>query len=157
MNTVRRILENKGHDIWLIAPDATVFEALRRMADRDVGALLVFEGEKLVGIFSERDYARKIILQGKSSKDTLVREVMVTDYVAVHPETTLHECMEIMNNRRMRHLPVMDGDEVMGVVSIGDVVRYIIYNQAEVIKSLEAQLQPKKQTGPLAAPERLSR
>jgi CBS domain-containing protein len=140
LNTIRHILQVKGNDIWMIEPDATVLEALRRMADKDVGALLVFENGKLVGIFSERDYARKIILHGKTSKETAVRDAMTTDFITLHPDQTIHECMEIMNSRRVRHLPIVEGDEVVGVVSIGDVVRNIIYNQREEIKNLERQV-----------------
>jgi CBS domain-containing protein len=140
LNTIRHILQVKGNDIWMIEPDATVLEALRRMADKDVGALLVFENGKLVGIFSERDYSRKIILQGKTSKETAVRDAMTTDFITLHPDQTIHECMEIMNNRRVRHLPIVENDEVIGVVSIGDVVRNIIYNQREEIKNLERQV-----------------
>jgi CBS domain-containing protein len=140
LNTIRHILQVKGNDIWMIEPDATVLEALRRMADKDVGALLVFENGKLVGIFSERDYARKIILHGKTSKETAVRDAMTTDFITLHPDQTIHECMEIMNSRRVRHLPIVENDEVIGVVSIGDVVRNIIYNQREEIKNLERQV-----------------
>jgi CBS domain-containing protein len=139
-STVRHILETKGNDIWTIGPDETVFEALRLMAEKGVGALLVTQGEQLVGIFSERDYARKVILQGKTSRDTLVREIMSEKVITIHPSQTVHECMELMTNKRIRHLPVTVDDKILGVVSIGDVIRVIMYEQREKIKNLESKL-----------------
>ncbi|BAJ64582.1 CBS domain-containing protein [Anaerolinea thermophila] len=136
IQTVRHILEVKGSDVWSIGPDATVFDALRMMADKDVGALVVMENDKVVGIISERDYARKIILHGKSSKETLVREIMSTNLYTVHPDQTVEEAMEIMTNKRVRHLPVMEGETLLGMISIGDVVKNIIYRQREIIKSM---------------------
>ncbi|WP_298004725.1 MULTISPECIES: CBS domain-containing protein [Anaerolinea] len=136
IQTVRHILEVKGTDVWSIGPNATVFDALRMMADKDVGALLVMEDDKVVGIISERDYARKIILHGKSSKETLVREIMSTSLYTIHPDQTVEEAMELMTNKRVRHLPVMDGDKLEGMISIGDVVKNIIYRQREIIKSM---------------------
>ncbi|MEJ5313820.1 MAG: CBS domain-containing protein [Anaerolinea sp.] len=136
IQTVRHILEVKGTDVWSIGPNATVFDALRLMADKDVGALLVMEDDKVVGIISERDYARKIILHGKSSKETLVREIMSTSLYTIHPDQTVEEAMELMTNKRVRHLPVMDGDKLEGMISIGDVVKNIIYRQREIIKSM---------------------
>jgi len=136
MNTVRQILQLKGYDIWSISPEASVFEALRLMADKDIGALLVLKDDKLVGIITERDYARKIILQGKASRDTAVSEIMSRDLHIIHPDQTAEECMELMTLKRVRHLPVLDGETVLGVISIGDVVRDIIYRQRETIKSL---------------------
>ena len=140
MNTVRHILEVKGRDVWTIHPDATVLDALRLMADKDVGALLVVEGERLIGIISERDYARKVILMGKASKDTPVSEIMTTKLYTVHPDQTVEECMTLMSNHRIRHLPVMDGHEIFGVISLGDVVNNIIYRQRQTIKGLEDRL-----------------
>jgi CBS domain-containing protein len=140
MKTVRHILEVKGRDVWSISPDASVFDALRLMAEKDVGALLVMVDNKLVGIFSERDYARKLILKGKASKDTPVREVMSATVFTVHPDQTVEECMHLMTTKRIRHLPVMVNDEVIGVVSIGDIVKSIIYKQRETIKELESQV-----------------
>lgn len=137
MTTVRQLLQVKGKDVWSITPDATVYEALRMMADKNVGALLVIDGEQLAGIMSERDYARKIILHGKSSKETYVREIMTSNLVTVHPDQTVEECMTLMTNKRIRHLPVILEGQVMGVISIGDVVRAIIYQQRETIKGLE--------------------
>lgn len=136
IQTVRHILEVKGSDVWSIGPDATVFDALRMMADKDVGALLVMENDKVVGIISERDYARKIILHGKSSKETLVREIMSANLYTVHPDQTVEEAMEIMTNKRVRHLPVMEGENLLGMISIGDVVKNIIYRQREIIKGM---------------------
>jgi len=136
IQTVRHILEVKGTDVWSIGPNATVFDALRMMADKDVGALLVMEDDKVVGIISERDYARKIILHGKSSKETLVREIMSTNLYTIHPDQTVEEAMELMTNKRVRHLPVMEGDKLVGMISICDVVKNIIYRQREIIKSM---------------------
>jgi len=140
-STVQHILQVKGSDIWTISPDDTVFDALRLMANKGIGALLVMEGDKLVGILSERDYARKIILHGKSSKESKVFEIMTSEPLyTVHPQQTVHECMEMMTNKRVRHLPVVLDNKVLGVISIGDVVRTIIYEQREKIKNLENKL-----------------
>jgi len=133
-------LELKGGDAWSITPDATVYDALRLMADKDVGALLVMVKDDLVGIFSERDYARKIILHGKSSKETLVREVMTDKLFTIHPDQTMDECMELMTEKHVRHLPVMIDKHVMGVISIGDVVKDIIIRQRKTISNLESKL-----------------
>ncbi len=136
MLTAQNILEIKGKAIWTISPDDSVYDALRLMARVDVGALLVLEGDKLVGIISERDYARKVILLGKTSKETLVKEIMTKKVISIHPMQTCEECMDIMTKNRVRHLPVMEGGELQGVVSIGDVVKNIIYKQREKIKDL---------------------
>ena len=140
MNTVRHILEVKGRDVWTIPPEATVLDALHLMADKDIGALLVVDGERLVGILSERDYARKVILMGKASKDTAVSEIMTSKLYTVHPDQTVEECMALMSNHRIRHLPVMDGPEIVGVISLGDVVNNIIYRQRQTIKGLEDRI-----------------
>lgn len=137
MTTVSHLLRTKGHAIWSVGPDDTVFDALRILADKGVGMLLVLENEHLVGIFSERDYARKIILQGKSSKDTLVRDVMTSQVICVHPEQTIEECMALMTANHIRHLPVLAGERVVGVVSIGDLVKSIISEQEFMIEQLE--------------------
>jgi CBS domain-containing protein len=137
---VRQILEVKGNDLWSVKPDSTVYEALRLMADKDVGALLVMEDDKLVGIVSERDYARKVVLKGKSSKDTQIKEIMTSVLYTVHPDQTVHECMELMTNQHIRHLPVILDNKVMGIISIGDVVKNVIYQQREAIKDLERQV-----------------
>ncbi len=140
MDTVRNILEIKGYHLWTISSDATVFEALRRMADKGIGSLVVMEGDRLTGIMTERDYARKVILHGLSSKDTKVREIMTENVVTVHPMQTVNECMTLMVERKFSHIPVVEGQEVIGLVSIGDVLRNIIYRQKETIKTMENKL-----------------
>jgi len=137
MNTVRHILEVKGRDVWTITPGATVLDALRLMADKDVGALLVTEGERLVGIISERDYARKVILAGKTSKDTLVEDIMTRKLFTVHPDQTVEECMTTMTDQHIRHLPVMESGKLVGLISIGDVVKWLIEDKVTTIKGLE--------------------
>jgi len=140
MNTVRHILQVKGDDLWTITPDTTVYDALRLMADKDVGALLVMDSGRLVGILSERDYARKVILFNKASRETLVREIMTTQLFTIHPDQTVQESMELMTAQRVRHLPVVDGEQVLGVISIGDVVKDIIYQQRRTIRDYETRL-----------------
>ena len=140
MNTIRHILQIKGTNIWSISPEETVYEALRMMASKDVGALLVMEKDHLEGILSERDYARKIILQGKTSKETKVKEIMTSVVYTVHPDQTIDECMDIMTHRRIRHLPVVENDRLIGVISIGDVVNDIIHRQRQTISNLESQV-----------------
>lgn len=140
MNTVRHILQVKGDDLWTITPDTTVYDALRLMADKDVGALLVMDSGRLAGILSERDYARKVILFNKASRETLVREIMTTQLFTIHPDQTVQESMELMTARRVRHLPVVDGEQVLGVISIGDVVKDIIYQQRRTIRDYETRM-----------------
>src|SRR5881398_1745739 len=124
MKTVTQLLRTKEQHVLSVVPDMPVFEALGVMADKNVGALLVVEGERLVGVFSERDYARKVILKGKSSKETLVREIMSSHVLYVRPEQTIEDCMALMTGKRVRHLPVLDEEQrVVGVISIGDVVK----------------------------------
>ena len=137
MTSVAHLLDTKGHDVWSIPPDASVYEAIKLMADKGVGALLVMEGHKLVGIVSERDYARKVILQGKSSRDTPIREIMTDKVFYVRQEQTVEDCMALMTARRIRHLPVLDDDQVIGVVSIGDLVKAVISEQEVRIQQLE--------------------
>ena len=137
MKTVKQLLDAKGHNVWIVAPDASVYEALKLMADKDVGALLVLEAGKLVGIISERDYARKVILKGKFSKDTPVHEIMTTRLVYVRPEQTIQECMALMTDQHIRHLPVLAGAELVGLVSIGDLVKAIISEQEFLIQNLQ--------------------
>lgn len=144
MMTVRQILKNKGSQIWSTQPDATVYAALQLMADKLVGALLVLADGRLVGIFSERDYARKIILHGKSSLQTHVSEIMTSDVVTVTPDHTIAQCMELMTERRFRHLPVIEGDRLVGLISIGDVVKAIISDQEFVIQQLESYISGKR-------------
>ncbi len=137
MKTVTQLLRTKGQQVLSVAPDIPVFEALEVMADKNVGALLVVEGERLVGVFSERDYARKVILKGKSSKDTPVREIMSSHVLYVRPEQTIEDCMALMTDKRVRHLPVMEEGRVVGVISIGDVVKAIIAEQEFIIEQLQ--------------------
>src|SRR3989304_9892579 len=136
MKTVRQVLQSKGSTIFSIAPEASVFEALKLMAEKEIGALLVIEGGKLAGIISERDYARKVILHGKFSHDILVRDIMTEKVVTVHPSQTVDECMTLVTNKRVRHLPVMAGEKLVGVVSIGDLVKEVITEQEQTIKQL---------------------
>lgn len=140
MHQVRHILQLKGDCIWTISPDDTVFEALRLMATKDVGALLVMENDRMIGIISERDYARKVILKGRTSRDTLVREIMTSKVLTIHPDQTLEECVDLMTEHRVRHLPVVDRDHLVGVISIGDVLKAIIYRQRQVISEMEAKV-----------------
>ncbi len=144
MVSVKQLLTHKGGHkgdaVLAISPTATVRDALTLMATREVGALLVMEGSKLTGIISERDYARKVVLMGRTSKDTKVGEIMSTGVTTVRPEQTVTDCMELMTDRRIRHLPVVDGDKVVGVVSIGDVVKAVISNQASMIEHLEGYI-----------------
>jgi CBS domain-containing protein len=138
--TIASILRNKGGEIWSVDPEGTVYDAIAMMADKGIGALLILSEGKLVGVLSERDYARKIILQGRSSKSTRVREIMTGDPVTVTPEHTVDECMRIITHHRVRHLPVMDGDRLLGVISIGDLVNAIIASQAQTIDHLHTYI-----------------
>jgi len=137
MKPVDQLLREKGADFWSVVPDATVFKALELMAQKNIGALLVMEGEHLVGIFSERDYARKVVLEGKSSKDIPVHQIMTTKVVCVRPQQSIEECMALMTDKRIRHLPVIEGDRVVGVISLGDVVKSKISEQEFIISQLE--------------------
>jgi CBS domain-containing protein len=137
MINIRHILQEKGNEIWSVTPQTSVLNALKLMADKNIGALVVLEEDKLVGIFSERDYARKVILKGKASKDTAVKEIMTSVIVTVRPSHTVEECMELMTDKRVRHLPVIDEDRLLGVISIGDVVKALISDKEFMIKQLE--------------------
>lgn len=137
MITVRDILRAKGNQIWWISPDATVFSALELMAEKNVGALVVLDGENLAGIFSERDYARKVILKGKASKETSVKEIMTSEVTTVRPGQSVDECMALMTDKRIRHLPVFEGEKLVGLISIGDVVKAVISEREFIIKQLE--------------------
>jgi len=137
MAIVKQLLQAKGHDIWSVDPEDSVYHAIELMADKGVGALVVMEGDSLVGVLSERDYARKVELQGRSSKGTKIKEIMTSRVIYARPEQTVEECMALMTDKRIRHLPVMDGDELLGVISIGDLVKSIIEEQQHVIEQLE--------------------
>ena len=137
LDSVERILKQKGSQVYSIAPDVTVYEALEEMADKEIGALVVMQGTDLVGIFSERDYVRKVILHGRSSKQMQVQEIMSSPVVTVNPRTTVDECMHRMTDKRCRHLPVVEEGKVVGVVSIGDLVNWIITAQDLTIHQLE--------------------
>ena len=140
MRTVRQLLNVRGRNVWTIAPDATVYDALKLMADKEIGALVVVEAGQVAGVISERDYARKVILKGKFSKDTLVREIMSSPVIAVRLEQTVEECMALMSDKRIRHLPVIENDQLAGIVSIGDLVKEIISEQAFLIENLQAYI-----------------
>lgn len=140
MKTVRQLLQAKGSGVYSITPDARVFDALRLMAERNVGALVVLEGDTLAGIISERDYARKVILHGKSSHDIPVRAIMTDKVMTVQPGQTVEECMALMTNEHIRHLPVVDGGKLVGVLSIGDLVKEVIAEQEQTIKQLESYI-----------------
>ena len=137
MITVKDILKGKGHDVLTITPETTVYEALTIMADKNVGALVVLDGETVAGIMSERDYARKVILHGKSSRELQVREIMTSRVYYVHPEQNVQDCMAQMTDKHVRHLPVMEQDRLVGIISIGDVVKTIMADQEDTIKLLE--------------------
>ncbi len=137
MRTVRHLLEAKTPEVFAIAPQAPVLDAIRLMAEKRIGALLVMDAGKLAGILSERDYARKIVLQGRSSKDTPVRDIMTADVVSVSQHDSLDHCMQLVTDRRIRHLPVLDGDSVLGVISIGDLVKAVIEDQQLELEHLQ--------------------
>jgi CBS domain-containing protein len=136
MKRICDLLADKGREVWSLSPDDTVYEAIDQMAQKAVGALLVMENGRLVGIVSERDYARKVILKGKASKETLVREIMSSPVICVRPELTVEQTMVRMTENRVRHLPILDGETVVGVISIGDVVRAIIEDKEYYIQQL---------------------
>jgi CBS domain-containing protein len=137
MRTVRQLLEAKSPEVHAIGPDAPVIEAIRRMAERRIGALLVMEGPRLAGILSERDYARKVVLQGRSSKDTPVRDIMTAQVVTVSPGDSADHCMQLVTDGRIRHLPVLEDGRVVGVVSIGDLVKAVIEEQRNELDHLQ--------------------
>ena len=140
MHTVSQLLQVKGTETHTIGSDATVFDALKLMAEMDVGALVVMDDGRLAGIISERDYARKVILHGKSSHDMTVREIMTAKVITVHPGQTVEECMGLMTGKRIRHLPVTEGERLVGVLSIGDLVKDVITEQEQTIKQLESYI-----------------
>ncbi|MCW9003249.1 MAG: CBS domain-containing protein [Rhodospirillales bacterium] len=137
MATLRQLVENKGGEVWSVSPDDSVYKALEEMARRNGGCVLVMEGGKIVGIFTERDYARNVILKGKSSPKTAVREVMTDKVICVRPEQTVEEAMAVMSDKRVRHLPVMEDGKLLGLLSIGDLVSSIISEQKFTIEQLQ--------------------
>ena len=137
MKTVRDILKVKGIDVWCVEPDATVFDALQRMAEKEVGALVVMQDAQVVGLISERDYARKVILHGRASPTTLVKEIMTSHVVHTHLDQSIEECMAIVTDKRIRHLPVLQDGKLIGIISIGDLVKAIIADQKFMIEQLE--------------------
>ena len=136
MKLVKHLLDAKGHDVLSIAPSASVLDAVKMMAEKSVGALLVMEGDQLLGIVSERDYARKVILKGRASDDTPVRDIMTTELATASSDSTVQHCMNLVTDRRIRHLPVVDNGRVSGIISIGDLVKAIIADQQEEIEQL---------------------
>ncbi|HYC43870.1 MAG TPA: CBS domain-containing protein [Burkholderiales bacterium] len=140
MKSLKQLLAAKGSEVYSIRPDAKVIEALQVMAQRDIGALIVMENDRIVGILSERDYARKVILHGRSSQDVPVRDIMTPGVITVSPERTVEECMALVTKQRVRHLPVCEGDRLIGLVSIGDLVKEVIAEQEQTIKQLESYI-----------------
>ena len=139
--TIRHLLEQKGRNVWTIDPDATVLDAVAKMADKDVGSLVVMDGEKLVGIITERHYSRNVVLKGKTSPTTLVREIMETNVIHVRPEQSVELCMALMTNKRVRHLPVVEDTKLIGIVSIGDLLKHIISKKEFALDQLEHYIQ----------------
>jgi len=137
MKTVKQVLDAKGHDIWSVTVDDSVFAAIQMMAEKRVGALLVMDDGKPVGVISERDYARKVILQGRSSHETRIKEIMTTEVIYTAPTRSIEECMALMTEKRIRHLPVIDGPELLGIISLGDLVKHLIDDQRFTIEQLE--------------------
>lgn len=137
MKSVRELLSSKPQQVWSVSPSQSVFEALQLMAEKDIGAVLVIEDGQVVGIFSERDYARKVILKGKSSRETPVGELMTRDVLYVRPDQSAEECMALMTNKHIRHLPVLEDNRLIGIVTIGDIVKAIISDQQFTIRELE--------------------
>jgi CBS domain-containing protein len=140
MTTVRHLLDRKDRAVFSVGPETPVLEAIRAMAEHHVGALLVMKGEVLAGIVSERDYARKVILLGRSSSDTPVRDIMTTPVLTVSPETSVEQCMQLVTDKRVRHLPVLEAGRVVGMVSIGDLVKALIAAQQQQIEQLESYI-----------------
>lgn len=144
MKNVRDLLREKGTTVHTVSPDTTVYKALQLMADKNVGALVVCEKEAVVGLFSERDYARKIVLKGKLSREVPVGEIMTARIIHVNPDQDIESCMKLMSNNRIRHLPVFENDRMIGIVSIGDIVKAVIEHKEEIIKQLENYIRGKR-------------
>lgn len=140
MITIKQLLNLKGKEIWKISPKSTVYQGLELMSEHNIGALPVVENDQLVGIFSERDYARKVILKGKSSHDTLIEDLMTSKVFYLKPERTLEDCMDMMTDKHIRHLPVLDHGQLIGIITIGDVVKYMIKHQKNMIQDLEGYI-----------------
>ena len=138
---IRHLLEQKDRKVWTIGPDATVLDAMAKMADKNIGSLVVMEGERLVGIITERHYSRNVVLKGKTSPTTLVREIMETNVIHVRPEHSVELCMALMTDKRVRHLPVVEDTKVIGIVSIGDLLKYVISKKEFAIDQLEHYIQ----------------
>lgn len=138
--TIREILHHKGGTTWTVTPDTTVFDAIKLMAEKNIGALLVLKQNRLAGIISERDYTRKVVLLGRSSKDTLVNQILSGEVVQVTPEHTVDQCLRLMTEHRVRHLPVLDGNNIVGIISIGDLVNHVINTQQSTIHQLETYI-----------------
>ncbi len=141
METVEQLLDEKGHEVWSVHPDDSVFDAIKKMADKEIGSLVVLEDDKIVGIITERRYARNVILKGKSSLETPVRDIMATRIVCARPHQTIDECMAVMTDKRIRHLPVVDQKRLVGLVSIGDLVKSTIADQKFTIEQLTHYIQ----------------
>ena len=141
MITIRHLLDTKGYEVWSISPNATVYEAIELLAEKDIGAVLVMDDDKLEGILSERDYARRLILKGRMSQETEVRIIMTSDVHTLGPDNTLEECMALMTQKHVRHIPIVEEDKVIGVISIGDAVNATIANQEFLIEQLEKYIQ----------------
>jgi CBS domain-containing protein len=141
MTTVRTLLEGKGSEVWTISPDDSVYRAVELMAEKNVGGLIVTDGDKPVGIITERDYARAVVLKGRSSASTPVRDIMTRDLICVSPDETVDSCMAVMTDSRVRHLPVLDDDRLIGIISIGDLVKSVIAEQQFKIEQLESYIQ----------------
>jgi CBS domain-containing protein len=137
MGTVRNLLEKKGNAVYSISPDSSVYDALEELEEKNLGGLVVVENGKLIGVFTERDYARKVILKGRSSKETIVRDIMSSRPIFVNPDNTIDDCMQLMSDKHIRHLPVLENDELIGVISISDIVRYIFNEKDFIIENLE--------------------
>jgi len=136
MKNIKQIIDEKGNDIWSVVPDTSVYEVIKILAEKRIGALLVMEGEKVVGIVSERDYARKVILQGKAAKETSVKEIMTSQVICTHLDSTIEEGLALMTSNRIRHLPMIDNDKLVGMVSIGDLVKALIEDQKFMIDQM---------------------